>query len=99
MYGRFCNFLLFLTTTDRTEISQSIPLCSLECGSLLPPLFVWSCSGSGKAQASLRRKQAFALQKGRAKNVAKILARLRRTLGSVVQSHQVSPWAAPRSPC
>jgi len=26
----------------------------LECGSKLPPLFAWSCSGSVKAQASVR---------------------------------------------
>src|SRR5438552_9860162 len=34
------------------------PLCSLECGSLLPPLFPWGCSGSEKAQASLRTPKA-----------------------------------------
>ena len=45
----------------------------------------------GVAPAPERRKQACALQKGRAKNVAKILARLRRTFGLVVQRHQVSP--------
>src|SRR5438034_10471207 len=41
--------------TEQPSRNQNYgPLCSLECGSLLPPLFVWSCSGSGKAQASLR---------------------------------------------
>src|SRR2546425_8274079 len=41
--------------TEQPSRNQNFgPLCSLECGSLLPPLFVWSCSGSGKAQASLR---------------------------------------------
>src|SRR5205809_7699199 len=41
--------------TEQPSRNQNYgPLCALECGSLLPPLFVWSCSASGKAQASLR---------------------------------------------
>src|SRR5207247_7581991 len=44
-----------VSSTEQPGRNQNYgPVCSLECGSLLPPLFVWSCFGSGKAQASLR---------------------------------------------
>jgi hypothetical protein len=42
----------FETTDEQGRHSRNQndgPLCSLECGSLLPLLFAWSCSGSVKA--------------------------------------------------